>query len=65
MLIKLQVQALEGADGERVYVLMAEGEEIDPETANQLAESIGHIMVEENATEKQAVRKNVFKECCF
>ncbi|VDN58835.1 unnamed protein product [Dracunculus medinensis] len=63
--IFLFVQALEGADGERVYVLMAEGEEIDPETANQLAESIGHIMVEENATEKQAVRKNVFKECCF
>ncbi|VDM45051.1 unnamed protein product [Toxocara canis] len=35
-----KVQALEGADGERVYVLMGEGEEIDAETAEQLAASI-------------------------
>uniref|UniRef100_A0A914ZG12 C2H2-type domain-containing protein n=2 Tax=Parascaris univalens TaxID=6257 RepID=A0A914ZG12_PARUN len=43
-----RVQALEGSDGERVYVLMGEGEEIDAETAEQLAASLssGEILAE-------------------
>ncbi|VDD92000.1 unnamed protein product [Enterobius vermicularis] len=43
-----RVQALEGANGERVYVLMAEGEEVDQEMVAQLAASIS----EENAPQK-------------
>ncbi|MCP9265249.1 hypothetical protein DINM_020500 [Dirofilaria immitis] len=35
-----KVQALKGANGEPVYVLLDEGDEIDPETANQLAASV-------------------------
>lgn len=35
-----KVQALKGADGELVYVLMDEGDDIDPETASQLAASV-------------------------
>lgn len=42
-----RVQALEGANGERVYVLMAEGEEVDQEMVAQLAASIS----EENASQ--------------
>ncbi|VDK87574.1 unnamed protein product [Litomosoides sigmodontis] len=34
------VQALKGANGEPVYVLLDEGEEIDQETANQLSASV-------------------------
>ncbi|EJW82112.1 hypothetical protein WUBG_06979 [Wuchereria bancrofti] len=35
-----KVQALKGANGEPVYVLLDEGDEIDPETASQLAASV-------------------------
>uniref|UniRef100_A0A158Q7H3 C2H2-type domain-containing protein n=1 Tax=Elaeophora elaphi TaxID=1147741 RepID=A0A158Q7H3_9BILA len=35
-----KVQALKGANGEPVYVLLDDGDEIDPETASQLAASV-------------------------
>lgn len=34
------MQALKGANGEPVYVLLEEGDEIDPETASQLTASV-------------------------
>lgn len=48
------MQALEGANGERVYVLMAEGEEVDQETVAQLAASISAENVTQESNEATA-----------
>uniref|UniRef100_A0A0M3HL52 Sep15_SelM domain-containing protein n=1 Tax=Ascaris lumbricoides TaxID=6252 RepID=A0A0M3HL52_ASCLU len=58
-----RVQALEGSDGERVYVLMGEGEEIDAETAEQLAASLssGEILAEssQQTAEEESQQKSL------
>lgn len=57
------MQALEGSDGERVYVLMGEGEEIDAETAEQLAASLssGEILAEssQQTAEEESQQKSL------
>ncbi|VDK38195.1 unnamed protein product [Gongylonema pulchrum] len=56
MKLAVQVQALKGANGETVYVLMADDEEIDSETAELLAASVasGDFDVAESGKQKEA-----------